>query len=71
MLDYLLKRVLKLFILTIIDLNIKIFVITNIKDNLAYIFNGNKFEVKSKDFVLSHLLNNHLCNIENFNIERK
>ena len=40
--------------------------ITNMKDNLAYIFNGNKFEVKSKDFVLSDLLNNHLGNIESF-----
>ena len=28
--------------------------------------NGNKFEVKSKDFVLSDLLNNHLGNIETF-----
>ena len=33
-------------------------------DNLAYIFNGNKFEVKSKDYVLSDLLNNHLGNIK-------
>jgi len=40
--------------------------ITNMKDNLAYIFNGDKFEVKSKDYVLSDLLNNHLGNIESF-----
>ena len=36
------------------------------KDNLAYIFNGDKFEAQSKDFVLSDLLNNHLGNIESF-----
>ena len=40
--------------------------ITNMKDNLAYIFNGDKFEVQSKDYVLSDLLNNHLGNIESF-----
>jgi hypothetical protein len=40
--------------------------ITNMKDNLAYIFNGNKFEVQSKDDILSDLLNNHLGNIECF-----
>ena len=40
--------------------------ITNMHDNLAYIFNGKKFEVKSKDYVLSDLLNNHLDNIESF-----
>ena len=40
--------------------------ITNMQNNLAYIFNGNKFEVKSKDYVLSDLLNNHLGNIESF-----
>ena len=40
------------------------------KDNLAYIFNGDKFEVKSKDYVLSDLLNNHIGNIESF-IDKK
>jgi len=40
--------------------------ITNMRDNLAYIFNGNKFEVKTKDYVLTDLLNNHLGNIETF-----
>ena len=40
--------------------------ITNMRDNLAYIFNGNKFEVKTKEYVLSDLLNNHLNNIESF-----
>ena len=40
--------------------------ITNMHDNLSYIFNGKKFEVKSKDYVLSDLLNNHLGNIESF-----
>ena len=40
--------------------------ITNMQNNLAYIFNGNKFEVKTKEYVLSDLLNNHLNNIESF-----
>jgi len=40
--------------------------ITNMKDNLAYIFNGNKFQVESKDYVLYDLLNNHLGNIESY-----
>jgi hypothetical protein len=48
--------------------------ITNMKDNLAYIFNGNKFQVESKDYVLYDLLNNHLGNIESYindnNIEK-
>ena len=48
------------------------------RDNLAYIykkkyiffikriFNGEKFEAKSKEYVLYDLLNNHLSNIESF-----
>lgn len=36
------------------------------RDNVAHIFNGIKFEVKSKDYVVSDLLNNHLGNIESF-----
>jgi len=40
--------------------------ITNMRDNVAHIFNGNKFEVKSKDYVVSDLLNTHLGNIESF-----
>ena len=40
--------------------------ITNMKDNLAYIFNGNKFQVESKDYVLYDLLNNHLGNIDSY-----
>ena len=40
--------------------------ITNMQNNLAYIFNGNNFEVKSKEYVLYDLLNNHLNNIESF-----
>jgi len=40
--------------------------ITNMRDNVAHIFNGIKFEVKSKDYVVSDLLNNHLGNIESF-----
>ena len=40
--------------------------ITNMKDNLAYIFNGKKFEVVSKDSALNNLFNDHMCNIECF-----
>jgi len=44
--------------------------ITNMRDNLAYIFNGKNFEAKTKDNVLTNLLNNHISNIESF-IEEK
>ena len=40
--------------------------ITNMKDNLAYVFNGKKFEVVSKDSALNNLFNDHMCNIECF-----
>ena len=40
--------------------------ITNMRDNLAYIFNGDKFEAVSKDIILNDLLNGHLENIENY-----
>lgn len=38
--------------------------ITNLKDDLAYTFNGIKFEAVNKYDVISDLINNHICNIE-------
>ena len=40
--------------------------ITNMKDTIAYIFDGSKFILTSKDIVINDLYNNHLENIEQF-----
>ena len=40
--------------------------ITNMKDTIAYIFDGSKFILTSKDEVINDLYNNHLENIEQF-----
>ena len=38
--------------------------ITNLRDNIAHIYNGDKFEAVSKHSILNELINNHLENIE-------
>jgi len=40
--------------------------ITNMKDSVAYIFDGEKFILTSKDQIIHELFNNHLDNIESF-----
>ena len=40
--------------------------ITNMKDTIAYIFDGSKFILTSKDTVINDLYNSHLENIEQF-----
>ena len=40
--------------------------ITNMRDTNAYIFDGNKFILTSKDEVINELFSNHLENIEGF-----
>ena len=40
--------------------------ITNLKDTTAYIFNGDKFIVTSKDYVIYQLFEMHKVNIEDF-----
>jgi hypothetical protein len=40
--------------------------ITNMKDTIAYIFDGIKFIITSKDDVINNLYNSHLENIEQF-----
>ena len=40
--------------------------ITNMQNNLAYVFNGDKFEATFKEHVLYELFNTHLDNIESF-----
>jgi hypothetical protein len=40
--------------------------ITNMKDTIAYIFDGSKFILTSKDDVINELYNTHLENIEQF-----
>jgi hypothetical protein len=40
--------------------------ITNMKDTIAYIFDGSRFILTSKDTVINDLYNNHLENIEQF-----
>jgi hypothetical protein len=40
--------------------------ITNMKDTIAYIFDGSKFILTSKDIVINDLYNTHLENIEQF-----
>ena len=40
--------------------------ITNMKDTIAYIFDGSKFILTSKDIVINDLYNSHLENIEQF-----
>ena len=38
--------------------------ITNLRDNIAYIYNGNKFEAVQKNSVISDLIDQHINNIE-------
>ena len=40
--------------------------ITNMKDDLAYIFNGDKFVATFKNYVLKTLFDNHISNIDSF-----
>ena len=37
--------------------------ITNLRDNIAHIYNGDKFEAVNKNSILNELINNHLENI--------
>jgi hypothetical protein len=43
--------------------------ITNLQNNIGYIFNGNKFEAQPKDTILNELLNKHFENIEEYIME--
>jgi hypothetical protein len=49
--------------------------ITNLQNNIGYIFNGKKFEAQTKDSILNELLNKHFENIKEYieedNIENK
>ena len=45
--------------------------ITNMRDSTAYIFDGHKFIVTSKDEIINELFNNHKENIEDFMEEAK
>ena len=38
--------------------------ITNLRDNVAYIFDGNRFIAQNKDYILSELFDKHFGNIE-------
>jgi uncharacterized protein with HEPN domain len=38
--------------------------ITNLRDNIAYVYNGNKFEAVQKNSVISDLIEQHMNNIE-------
>jgi hypothetical protein len=38
--------------------------ITNLRDNIAYVYNGNKFEAVQKQSVISELIDKHVNNIE-------
>jgi hypothetical protein len=38
--------------------------ITNLRDNIAHVYNGNKFQAVGKHSILNELINNHLENIE-------
>ena len=38
--------------------------ITNLRDNIAYVYNGNKFEAVQKQSVISDLIDKHMNNIE-------
>ena len=38
--------------------------ITNLRDNLAYVYNGNRFEAVPKHSVISELIDQHITNIE-------
>jgi len=40
--------------------------ITNMKDDLAYVFNGDKFVATFKNYVLKTLFDNHISNIDSF-----
>jgi len=39
--------------------------ITNLRDNVAYIFDGNRFVAQNKDYILTELFDKHYGNIEN------
>ena len=43
--------------------------ITNLQNNIGYIFNGKKFEAQTKDSILNEILNKHFENIEEYIIE--
>ena len=41
-------------------------IITNLQNNIGYVFNGEKFEAKPKEDILDDLFDKHLINIENY-----
>jgi hypothetical protein len=41
-------------------------IITNLQNNIGYVFNGEKFEAKPKEDILGDLFDKHLDNIENY-----
>ena len=45
---------------------LKNIIITNLQNNIGYVFNGEKFEAKPKDDILGDLFDKHLDNIENY-----
>jgi hypothetical protein len=45
---------------------LKNIIITNLQNNIGYIFNGEKFEAKPKEIILNDLFDKHLDNIENY-----
>ena len=45
---------------------LKNIIITNLQNNIGYVFNGEKFEAKPKDDILGDLFDKHLINIENY-----
>ena len=45
---------------------LKNIIITNLQNNIGYVFNGEKFEAKPKEDILDDLFDKHLINIENY-----
>jgi len=45
---------------------LKNIIITNLQNNIGYVFNGDKFEAKPKEDILGDLFDKHLDNIENY-----
>ena len=45
---------------------LKNIIITNLQNNIGYVFNGEKFEAKPKEDILGDLFDKHLINIENY-----
>ena len=41
-------------------------IITNLQNNIGYVFNGDKFEAKPKDDILGDLFDKHLDNFETY-----